>query len=117
MQEQFEKLRVWQKSMDLVYEVYEATKTFPREEQHGLTGQIRRAVISIPANISEGKGRYHTKERIQYFYMSRGSVYEVITLLHAANRLKYLKENQARTLLSLSSEVSAMLNGLIQSLL
>ena len=116
MQEQFEKLIVWQKSMNLVSKIYALTKTFPREEIHGLTGQLRRAAVSVPANISEGKGRYHTKERVQYFHMSRGSVYEIITLIHIAKNLKYIKEEEAKEILISCGEISAMLNSLIQSI-
>lgn len=74
MQEQFENLQVWQKGITLVKQVYKVTRNFPKDEQFGLISQIRRAAVSIPVNIAEGKGRYHKKEYIQFLYTARGSV-------------------------------------------
>jgi len=67
--------------MDLVEQVYQASRTFPRREDFGLTSQIRRAAVSVSANIAEGCGRYHTREFIQFLYTSRGSLFELMTLL------------------------------------
>ena len=116
MQEQFEKLQVWQKAMELVTKMYEETKDFPEKESYGLTSQIRRAAVSIPANVAEGKGRYHDKERIQYFHMARGSAYELITLVRVSQNLKYLNPSKAEELTKTCGEISAMLNALIQSI-
>ena len=116
MQEQFENLKVWQKAMDLVTRVYQFTNQFPQTEQYGLTSQMRRAAVSIPANIAEGKGRSYQKERIQFFHMARGSAYELITLIRVSENLKYLKKDQSKPLLDSCSEITAMLNGLIQSI-
>ncbi|NLE64299.1 MAG: four helix bundle protein, partial [Elusimicrobia bacterium] len=68
MEYDFEKLHVYQKSLILVERVYAATKDFPKEEQFGVTSQIRRASLSIPLNIAEGKGRYHKKVLVQFLY-------------------------------------------------
>ena len=116
MPEQVENLKVWQKSMELVTKVYEETKSFPDREAYGLISQIRRAAVSIPANIAEGKGRIHNKERIQFFYQARGSAYELITLIKVAENLKYLNPGIAKELGSSYDEITAMLNGLIQSI-
>ena len=116
MQHQFEDLTVWKKSMQLVKDLYKKSQSFPKDERYGLTGQLRRAGVSIPVNIAEGKGRYHKKEYIQFLYIARGSIYEVMTLLHLAEDLEYLSKVDADNLLKSSSEITAMLNGLIQSL-
>ncbi|MBI4352953.1 MAG: four helix bundle protein [Candidatus Omnitrophica bacterium] len=116
MQHSFEGLKVWQKGMDLVREVYKASQSFPKEERYGLTSQLRRAAISIPLNIAEGKGRYHKKEYVQFLYTARGSIYEVMTLLYLSKDLLYLTQPQAEALLNACTEITAMLSGLIQSL-
>ena len=116
MQHQFEDLKVWQKAMELVEELYKASKIFSEEERYGLTSQIRRASVSVTCNIAEGKGRFHKKEYLQFLYMARGSIYETLNLIHLAYRLKYLTRPQFEDLTKLTSEVTAMLNGLIQSL-
>ena len=115
MQQDFEGLKVWQAGMKLAKEVYKATSKFPREEQYGLTGQLRRASVSIPANIAEGKGRNHQKEYIQFLYMSRGSVWESSTLIKLSEELGYLSKDQTETLIHLCAEITAMLNGLIRA--
>ena len=116
MQHQFEDLKVWQKAMELAESVYNISKTFSREEQYGLTSQIRRATVSVTCNIAEGKGRFHKKEYLQFLYMARGSLYETLNLIHLCYRLKYLTQAQFEVLTKLTSEITAMLNGLIQSL-
>jgi len=72
-------LIVWQKAMDLVEAVYEATVPFPKEETYALTNQIRRAVVSIPANIAEGQGRRLSKEYLYFLANARGSLLELDT--------------------------------------
>ena len=67
-------LIVWQRAMQLVVDVYRATKAFPREETYGLISQMRRAAVSIPSNIAEGKGRYSRKELSQFLLNARGSL-------------------------------------------
>jgi len=74
-------LDVWKTSVELVTEVYVATKTFPKEELYGLTNQLRRAAVSVPSNIAEGAARQTTKEFVQFLYISLGSVAEVETQL------------------------------------
>ena len=102
--------------MELVEQIYRVTKPFPKDEQFGLVSQMRRAVVSIPVNIAEGKGRYHTKSFIQFLYTARGSLYELMTLLKLAERLQYLTQQQVNDLLTLCSDLSGGLNGLINAL-
>ena len=112
----FETLEVWQQAMKLVETIYHISSTFPTQEQFGLTSQLRRAAISIPLNIAEGKGRYHKKEFIQFLYNARGSLYETVTLLKIALNLHYLTEKQQQDLLQVVREIMSKLSGLINSL-
>ena len=77
----YRQLKVWQKALDWADQCYQATKTFHSEERFGLVSQIRRAAVSIPANIAEGQGRFHTKEFLSHLRMARGSLLELETLL------------------------------------
>jgi four helix bundle protein len=108
-------LIVWQKSMDLVVNVYRATESFPKAEVYGLTSQIRRAVASIPANIAEGQGRRLTKEFLYFLANSRGSLWELDTHLESAMRLGFLSPETHEELRSQMDEVGRMLNGLMRS--
>ena len=112
----FEKLDVWHQSMGLSESVYRLTRTFPGHEQFGLTSQIRRAAVSIPVNIAEGKGRYHTKEFVRFLYNARGSLYEVVTLLKLALSLQYLNEPQHQQMMKSVDQIMSKLSGLINSL-
>lgn len=85
-------LDVWKKSMDFVVNIYELSKSFPHDERFGLTSQVRRAVVSIPSNISEGAGRNSDKEFIHFLYVALGSLAEVETQLQLAERLNYVRE-------------------------
>jgi four helix bundle protein len=112
----FRDLEVWQKSLDLVINIYRQTGTFPREEQFGLTSQIRRAAVSIPANIAEGNGRIHRKEYRQFVSNAYGSLMELETHLIIAERLSYLGVEASKILLAQTAEVGRMLNGLKKAL-
>ena len=111
----FEQLTVWQKALDLSAAIHSLTRKFPKEEQYVLTSQLRRAVVSIPSNISEGKGRNSKKEYIQFLYISRGSAFESMTLIQLSEKLGYLTKKQTDELLTTLNEISAMLSGLIRS--
>lgn len=112
----YQDLDVWRKAMDLVTEVYTLTQAFPREEMYGLTSQVRRAVVSIPANIAEGWGRKSRKEYIQFLRIARGSLLELETLLMIAVNLNYLPPAKAQPTLARVEEISRMLSGLMSSL-
>jgi four helix bundle protein len=109
-------LEVWQKAMDLVVECYRITNKLPRSELYGLTSQLRRAAVSVPSNIAEGRERQHTKEFVQHLAIAYGSLAESETHLQIAQRLNYLDSSQVRQVLEKTSEVGRMLNGLRRSL-
>ena len=85
----FEDLEVWQFGMDLVYFVYDVTARFPKDELYGLVAQMRRAAVSVPSNIAEGKGRTSDKDFAAFLCHSRGSVYELQTQMLIAQHLGY----------------------------
>jgi four helix bundle protein len=109
-------LRVWQAAMVLVERVYAATSTFPTDERFGLTAQVRRAVVSVPSNIAEGRGRGSDAEFVRYCSIAYGSLMEVETQLELARRLGFLSEVAASELGNLTGEVGRMLNALRSSL-
>jgi four helix bundle protein len=109
-------LVVWQKSMDLVEHVYRASQTFPAAERFGLTAQLRRAAISIPANIAEGHGRTTRGEYANQLSVARGSLKEVETLCDIARRLGLIAQEVSETLFSLCDEISKMLTALKRAL-
>nr|WP_280636510.1 four helix bundle protein [Brevundimonas sp. A19_0] len=109
-------LKVWQISMDLVETVYRLSRDWPNHELYGLVSQVRRAAVSVPANIAEGAGRRSTGEFIQFVGIARGSMAEVETLLILAGRLGYLDERTLEHLMADIAEVGRMLTGLMQSL-
>ncbi len=82
-------LEIWQKSIDLIKDMYDMTANFPNEEMFGLTSQIRRAAISIPSNIAEGAARQSRKENIRFLYVALGSLSELETQLIIADKLNY----------------------------
>ena len=84
-------LDVWKLAIDLVSEVYELTKSFPKEENYGLTSQIKRSAISIPSNIAEGSARQSDKELIQFLYIALGSLSELETQFIIAQKLSYIE--------------------------
>ncbi len=109
-------LKVWQLGMDLTESVYELTKSFPPEENYGLTSQLRRAASSIPANVAEGNGRDSPKDYLRHLSYAVGSLCEVETFLLLAIRLRYLNEQQTAPVLSMLDEEGRMLRGLQKSL-
>jgi four helix bundle protein len=86
----FRDLRVWQRSLELVEEIYRVSAGFPQHEIYGLTNQLRRAAVSVPSNIAEGHTREHTKEYLHHVSMAQASLAEIETQLEIASRLKYL---------------------------
>jgi four helix bundle protein len=112
----YRELIAWQKAMDLVEEIYTATKRFPKEEVYSLTNQVRRASVSIPSNIAEGQGRRSTAEFLHHLSIAHGSLREVETQVFIATRLRYLANANADSLLELCAEVGRLINGLANSL-
>jgi four helix bundle protein len=109
-------LEVWQRAMDLVVDCYRAANQFPKTEVYGLVSQLQRAMVSVPANIAEGRGRSHTREFLNHLSIAYGSLMEVETHLQIAGRLRYIDDAALDALLKKSAEIGRMLNGLIQSL-
>lgn len=90
----FKDLKMWQKGVEIVKDVYLLTKKFPKEELYGLTSQMRRSSISIPSNIAEGFKRSHNKEYKQFLSITQGSLAELETQLIIAKELGYIKDNE-----------------------
>lgn len=112
----YRKLAVWENAKTFVLDIYKCTANFPKEEVFGLTSQLRRAAISIPANIAEGVERQHPREFLQFLYVARGSLAEVEVYMDLALDLRYLENEAFEKLYVQASKVGKMLNGLINSL-
>ncbi|MDB5002160.1 MAG: ribosomal protein [Mucilaginibacter sp.] len=112
----FKKLLVWQKSIQLVINTYKATSTFPSEERFGLTNQIRRAVISISNNIAEGCGRFSQKDLVHFLQVSLGSTNEIENCLIISQALDFMAEEVFNNLNSQNTEVRKMLISLIEKI-
>jgi four helix bundle protein len=102
--------------MKLVEEIYNLTRSFPKDEIYGLTGQLRRAAVSIPSNIAEGFSRFHNKEYRQFLYMSLGSCAELITQLIIASRMQYAPEKIIDAMIDETEQISKMTMSLIKCL-
>ena len=112
----FENLEVYEKSRALVSEVYRLQHTFPNDERFGLGDQVRRAAISITANLAEGSGRQSIKEKIHFIEISYGSLMEVFCELQTAYDLDYITEDQLDAIRPQFVNVAKMLSGLHKSL-
>lgn len=112
----YRELKVWQKAHDLVLKIYRETEIFPAIERFGLTSQLRRSVVSVPANIAEGYARRNIKEYVQMLYIAQGSLEETKYYILLSYDLKYLRDKPYKELEDLSEEVGKMLRGLIKSL-
>lgn len=112
----FKDLKIWQKSMILINQIYNLSKDFPANEKFGLTSQINRASVSVASNIAEGWGRESKKSFIQFLKISRGSLFELDTLLIVAVNQNYLKDSDYHQLLIQINEIGKMINSLIFSI-
>lgn len=112
----FEKLEIWQLSVELSVDLYKMTKDFPSEEKYGITSQIRRAANSIGANIAEGSGRKSTKEKSRYIEIAYGSLLEVLSFLQVSERLGFISKESVITLRPKIEKVSNKLNAYNRSL-
>jgi four helix bundle protein len=109
-------LLVWQKAITLVTACYRLTASFPPDERFGLTSQLRRAAVSIPANIAEGQGRGTPKSFAQFLWIANGSRAEVETHIVIAEQLGFVARSEAEPILEMLSEIGRMLTGLRRSL-
>ena len=116
MAESYKQLQVWQKSIDLVDDYYDATEDFHRDELFGLRSQMRRAAVSIPSNIAEGQARHSRRDFIRFLRASKGSLAELRTQTIIAERRRYLDRETCCKLDTRAAEVDRMLSGLISSL-
>ena len=112
----YKDLLVWQKSMEIVEETYRLVKQLPNDELYALSGQMRRAAVSIPSNIAEGQTRISTREFVKFLSIARGSTAELETQFLICVRLDYLQQEQIKRVINLCSEVGKMLNALIGKL-
>ena len=107
-------MEVWKSARELVKIVYGLTKGFPSDERFGLTNQMQRCSVSIPSNIAEGCGRQHTKDSVNFFFISRGSLYELETQLYLAFDLNYLNEENLAIGLDKIEQCKKLINGFIK---
>lgn len=111
-----EKLDVWKMAIDMVVRVYECTHSLPKDERFNLTSQIRRAAVSIPANIAEGAARHHDREFLQFLGIAQGSASELETELLIAFRLGYIDEEDFRQVHEQVNSIARMIVGLSKHL-
>lgn len=111
----YQDLKVWQKAVDLTTEIYQLVKQLPQDEHYVISDQMRRAVVSVPSNIAEGRGRGSNKEFVRYLLMSRGSLWELSTQLVICERLHYLNNEQTSNAKQMITEISKMINALANS--
>lgn len=109
-------LDVWKKAIQLVKEIYIITKSFPKEEVYGLSSQMRRAAVSIPSNIAEGKTRQSRNEYIQFLYIALGSTSELETQVIISKELEYINSKIEERILENLDHISRMLRNLIKGL-
>jgi len=113
----FQDLKVWEKAVDFAEEVIRSIDDFDAPRKHyRLIEQLEGAATSVAMNIAEGKGRQTTKEFIQFLYIARGSLFEVITLLIILQRLGWVEEKKVSKFQSLAEEIVKMINSLIKSM-
>jgi four helix bundle protein len=116
MASSFKDLRVWQDAMKLATDTYQATADFPKPELYGLSQQMRRAAVSVPSNIAEGKGRGSDKGFLNFLFNARGSLMELETQIDIAQSLQYMNEESAEQLRGQATKVGKSLSGLINAL-
>lgn len=107
---------VWQQAMELVIAIYKSTEIWPKEEIYGLTSQVRRAAVSIPANIAEGYGRDTRGAYQQFLRIAQGSLKEVETHMLIAERLGFIRKEAIAPLMAMSESIGKLLRLLIRKL-
>jgi four helix bundle protein len=112
----YKDLKIWIKGIELVAEVYSATKQFPSEELYGLSSQMRRSAVSIPSNIAEGWGRESNKSFIQFLRISKASLFELETQIIIAFNLNYVSQETRRIMEEMIEEEGKMINAFIKAI-
>lgn len=111
----FTQLRTWQKARSFASSIYKATRQFPSDEKFGITSQIRRSAVSVPANIAEGFSRNGQKEKIQFYAIARGSLSESLSHLYIAHDLGFIDRNELKLLEEQVVDIQKMLSGLVKT--
>lgn len=111
----FEDLEVWNKAKDLVLKIYKMTVNFPKEETYGITSQMKRAALSVPANIAEGFGRYHYLDKSKFYLNSRGSLFELKNFVLISIDLKFIDVDNANELINEIDQLGVKLNNLVNA--
>jgi four helix bundle protein len=112
----FDDLEIYQLSLNFSAAIYEVSSAFPDSERFGLTNQIRRAATSIAQNIAEGRGRGSDKDFARFLWQARGSLFEVVSALQIAQKLKFINESQFITILPNAKQLGAKITALINTL-
>ncbi|KKR03470.1 MAG: S23 ribosomal protein [Parcubacteria group bacterium GW2011_GWF2_39_13b] len=111
----FYDLKVWQDSRKLALIIYKITAKFPKEELYGIISQLRRASLSVTANIAEGFGRFHFKEKIKFYLQARGSLLEVQNFIFLSQDLNFIEKTMARNIFDQCNKIQIQLNALIKA--
>lgn len=112
----FEQMSVWQKAMELAVAIFKLTEKLPKKEDYGLISQLRRSALSVPGNIAEGFGRKHMKDKLNFYYDSRGSLAETKSHLIYGRNVQYFAKTEYERHIDLIENVWKELNSLISSL-
>ena len=112
----FRHMPIWQSAIDIAEDIFKLTESLPKKEDYGLTSQIRRAELSISANIAEAYGRHHTSDKVNFYYFARGSVTETQNHIEYAKKVGYIKEDTAKELDKRLSQVYNDINKIVISL-
>jgi four helix bundle protein len=112
----FEDMPIWQKAMDLAVKIFNLTENLPRKEDYGLTSQTRDSGLSVSGNLAEGFGRKHTKDKLNFYYNSRGSLAETKNHLIYGRKVGYFSKPDFESCLALITEIWKELNSIISSL-
>jgi four helix bundle protein len=112
----FKDLKVWQKGIEIVKDIYTVTEKFPNKELYGLTSQMRRAAVSIPSNIAEGFKRYHNREYKQFLFVALGSCAELETQLIISKELNYINKKDTERIVEKLDHLSKMTTVLMRRL-
>ncbi len=107
---------VWQEANRVIQQVYEICRSLPRSEEYALASQVKRSALSIAANIAEGFGRSHTKDKVNFYFYSRGSAFETKSHLIVGKDLKFFAEDEVNRLVTCCDDIIYSLNKMIKGL-
>jgi len=112
----FTEMPVWQLAMEIVTDIYKLTEKLPKREDYALCGQMRKAAISITGNIAEGFGRKHTRDKINFYFFSRGSAFEEMSHLLCGKKVGYFSDEEILVIIHKCRQVIENLNKIIKGL-